>query len=936
MRLFLIFTWLFLHTAWGVPSYVSFPSDTDWFHRESAHFNVLYPKGTDEFAIRALFHAERAYGMLTPIFPKLPPKTWILLTDAHDATNGYALDFPLPHMVLFASPPAPQGQLIALDNWLFSLILHEYVHVAHLYPAGGFWNAMRFVFGSWVVPNGLMPTHFHEGIAVLLETELTQGGRGRGSFFRMLRRMAVKEKVWGTDAFASLDRMEASHILYPQGATPYFFGYTLYKELWSRKGGRGMHDLTSAYSSNWPYFLNSPLEAVYQTTYPELWKNIFEKTGKQTRSEIEEIEREPLSELRYLTNSRYHKSDIVLSPEGNRLAFRQNNPEEGTSIEIVDLPSGKRVKKIDWSGGDAYGLCWLQHDSKDYLLALDAVLSDYYLLNQLSLYDVDKGTSSKTVLDKKPLERLHVLSCSGTTVLVYREVGGAGKVLEMKLEVSKNLATLEREWIIPAGTAIIGIAAGKSHYLTVKQGIWTALYRWNPGQAPRKLFSVKGNLTNLRRSENNRLLTLADFDGRDEIWEIFVDQHKAVKRVALLGGSNGFAIGKSSYFVSSYEHGGFDIAQATEVSASAKDIAVEPRFSDSPAVKVSEAWSYSPLSTLRPTAWVPSVFFVPDGAQIGAWIPGFDLTQRHLYNLFGGYDTRGLAFADLSYVYRFGRASQLRTGIFYSPSYLQSSKDFFKRWGAGVSLGSRFFDFTWELGPAFRRVESSRLGPANQSVGAEITLSRSFGVKTKPLAPAPVRGTRAVLSVANFSKALGSDDNYFFSTASISQYLEAPWWDRHVWFLNLRAGLTSGTSLYNSYFEGGGEILFSQARGFFLNRGFQPGLFVARRIFNLNLEYRFPIAAIERGSGLFPARLKDLSGALVADHTTFDVGPKQALDRRAFPQDLFKVFNTSVGAELKSRWVFFFYLPTLIRVGGYHGFGLFGETIYATLGIEAG
>lgn len=81
-----------------------FPADIDWKTRTSENFSVLYAKGQDDLAIKTLKAAERAHRLLTPIFPDAPDHTWVVLGQFQDVTNGYALTWPYPHMVIFAAP----------------------------------------------------------------------------------------------------------------------------------------------------------------------------------------------------------------------------------------------------------------------------------------------------------------------------------------------------------------------------------------------------------------------------------------------------------------------------------------------------------------------------------------------------------------------------------------------------------------------------------------------------------------------------------------------------------------------------------------------------------------------------------------------------------------------------------------------------------------
>jgi len=153
MRLCLLFA-IFVTAVFAEPSYLSFPSDISWKSMESPHFHIIYREGQKEFATKTLRAAERAHTLLRPIFPDAPPVTSIVLADFNDSLNGYSLGFPYSHFVIFAAPPDSSNELSSLDNWLDSVVLHEYVHTLHLYPANGIWKWLRTIFGSTIVPNG--------------------------------------------------------------------------------------------------------------------------------------------------------------------------------------------------------------------------------------------------------------------------------------------------------------------------------------------------------------------------------------------------------------------------------------------------------------------------------------------------------------------------------------------------------------------------------------------------------------------------------------------------------------------------------------------------------------------------------------------------------------------------------------------------------------
>jgi hypothetical protein len=923
--LIFFFHCILLTSVTAAPSYITFPSDVDWVTQTSPHFQILFRRGEETLAKRTLVAAENAFKLLQPVFDETPPIVWIVLADFHDSLNGYAIDFPFPHFVVFASPPEPSGQLSALDQWLDSVVLHELAHVFHLYPAHGFWSAIKTVFGNWVLPNGLMPSHLHEGMATFLETRFTSAGRGKGNSFRMIRRMAVKAGTWGKD-FAPIDLMEGSS-RWPQGQAPYFFGYHLYEELWARKGAQGIRDFVQSTSRRLPYLLGGAMEANYGEDYVSIWNSVFKKTQAETEKEIDALERAPLSKLVPVTQSGEQKWDLQLSPSEQHLAFQASSPQQGHSIEIVRSNDFTSFDRIEIEPGREDSLCWLKEGDEEYLVFTDSQSKEGYLVNYLNIYSLKTKQKKPLLVGDLRIEHTHAIACQGHTLFTFQETRGAGAIREWRMEgATLSEAKQVREWNLPTGEWVTAIAPSTPPLFLTRHSTSTRFYEWKES-TPLLKKELEGHFFQLKpKLPTGEWPVVGSFQAREEVWGIHLERGTARKLVSVLGGVNSFARLKNEWIVSNYQHGGYDLARANELEREIK-VELKPNVSkpvpvESAALSISEVKDYSAWSTIRPRAWIPSLLIVPDGMQISAWVPGFDISQKHLYNLFGGYDTRGSPFVFADYDYRFGRTQQISTSLNYSPSYLISSRAFLTQWGGSfgysTQLGSEMPRVSVSV--LYRKLENSSFGPANRSIGFALGISRTFGVKSPARSIAPRYGTSLSLSYSQFFQALGSTDNYYSLIAGADQYLPSPLFSRHVFKLAARFGFSEGTSLYNNFFQGGGELQFSPGRGTFLNRGFLPGLFVSQRMFCFNVDYLFPLVEIERGVSYVPFFLKRIDAALVLDVTT---------------QGSFRYFYASTGAEIKSYWKTFFYFPTVVRVGGYHGFGPFGESFYATMAIEA-
>ena len=926
------------------PSYLRFPSDIHWKTQASAHFEIIYRENQKKFAERTLQAAERAHRLLQPIFPEVPPLTRIVLADFSDSLNGYSLNFPYPHFVVFASPPESTSELSSLDQWLDSVVLHEFAHTLHLYPAHGIWKLMRSVFGTWVVPNGMLPQHFHEGLATFLETEFSKGGRGRSAYFKMLTRKSVQSGQWLED-FAPLDRRDGSFSFFPQGSSPYFFGYHFYDFLWRQKGAEGIRDLTLASSSNWPYWVGTPIEDVYGLSISEIWARIKQEQTQLFQKELTHLKSQSPSALTYFTRSGFLKKEVRSSVQLKEVAYLSSHPQDGQRLEILETSQGNKVFSHPIPVSGAGGLCWKRNERESVFVAPVIWSEDNYQETRLQVISaLPKQSRGYLSTPSEPIRNVHEFSCSEdfSQLLTYQEKGGKGslRVYQGNFNQSETALKLNHQWELPEGTWVSSLLIGNPHIFLLRKGDKSLFFEWQPPELPKPLGEIPGHAFSLKKNSNGIFL-ITSLSGREEIWQWDRLSGTLKKQVIVTGGVNSFDFAPEGFYVTSYEPGGYDIA-LVGLPQSGKTRLSPVSLEDSKPLaseSISPEKDYSPLSTLIPRTWVPSALIVPYGLQLGAWIPMFDLSQRHFYDVNLGLDQRDtnegkkvLPYFSALYGYRFGTSQVLNASGYYVPTFLIFSQSFFERWGTSLSWGRRIpgTAIHTRFSSLFRRVENSSLGPSNRSVGLGIDLGWSNQNTTDVFENEIQTGVRLTGTHQWFLKPLGSQDGFFSTLFSAEGFLNPPFWTSSTFYLALRQGYTEGTPLYNSFFEGGGELMFTQTRGFFLNRGYLPGSFAARRIFGGNLEFRFPIARVERGYQLLPIFLNALSGALVLDTTSYDRGLNHS-----YPKRWLKEFLWSAGVELKTQWRFFYYLPTEVRLGFYRGLSREGEPFYFSLGVQA-
>jgi predicted Fe-Mo cluster-binding NifX family protein len=955
--------------ATALPSYIAFPSDVDWRVRDSKHFSILYRKGSDDLAVRALRVAERSRELLSPVFPDLPDKTYIVLADFKDSTNGYGLDFPWPHMVLFAAPPDANEALGSLDDWFASIILHEYVHILHLYPTRGMWTLGRKILGSYVVPIGLMPTHFHEGLATFLETELTRGGRGRGALFSAWKRAKAIENRFSLEA-VPLDLLDGSALRrHPHGASPYFYGYYLYRELWSRKGAEGVRLLTEKLAGNYPYFLEktratspafrTPFQEVYGEDPEALWRQTFAKGTEEAKKEAESVGAAAPAPERW-TEDAFGKWNVVAAPDGKRLAYRSGSPDRGPELVLYDAAGRSVLHREPIEGGKRTGMCWGKRGDDERILLLDLLSRNQNTYGTLRAFDPVRRRWSALEGKEMPLERFHTMGCSAdlSRIVVYTEVAGEGALLELEWVDDAETAegrpsrtlTVTRRWPVARGSWITAITVGEYAFATLRSGVTTMLFRWKPGEEKPKEIARTGALVTqlLPHPVAKSVFAVADFDGRMELWRVDANGAAgteakggtATRHLAIVTGIDSVAATAQGWTAIVLGENGSDLMRV-EQTPTKRLVALSASLSKAPSWVGKEAYPvtkerpYSAWGTVFPQFWIPSVLFVPDGLQGAVFLTGFDLSQRHVYTAVGGYDTRGSPFASVDYAYRFHERTGLNTSLFYAPNYIVSARAFQRLWGGGVSL-TNFLplgELLHDLGIAYVTNEATppRFPEFNRGVGIRVGLGWARRGRTRPVDVTTRDFTRIGVSHTQYLAAIGSSNDYYLTTLRFEQAVPIPFTERHSLYLRVQAGITENARRFVfSFFQGGGELLFDTGRANYLNRGYLPGTFLGQRIFATNLEWRFPLLDVDRGHRYVPAFLRRLHGAVTFDAITTD---------RRLPDyektTLFHRVHASVGFELKSDWLISYYLPAQIRLGAYRGLDEFGERFYWTAGLEA-
>lgn len=431
----------------------------------------------------------------------------------------------------------------------------------------------------------------------------------------------------------------------------------------------------------------------------------------------------------------------------------------------------------------------------------------------------------------------------------------------------------------------------------------------------------------------------------------------------------------SRVYFSHYTSHGWELASIPFDSTQWTDAGpLDPRFQVPPARLVAPPvegtlTDYASLPSLRPRYWQPITLpghDTPDGDLLKPFV-GFatqatDLVDRHAVLLQGAISLSGKELdGRLQYVYA-GLGNpvidllveqewdgegpfQARADPEAEPEtlYIREREQRVSlggtltrgRWTSWMSLSGRA-GMVWEsrrlLDRTFRPSENfvlyqpdSRLAEGrvslavNTSRGHALSISREEGMSAFVL----LRARKEVALADSLVGETGFDrsTDELVGQLQFYQSVPGPGFSDHVMAVRLAGGAARGPGADALTFEVGGASgqrepitgldLFGGTSLFFPVRGYATGTRSGRFAWAGSAEYRFPLALVNRGLGLFPIHLDRLHGAVFADAANA-WGPE--LDLAGFNQPRLDPI-WSAGVELSASFTFFFDLSVTLRSG---------------------
>ncbi|MCM2324491.1 MAG: hypothetical protein NDJ90_14630 [Oligoflexia bacterium] len=361
----------------------------NWKQLETKHFRLTFPEELGEVAARSAEYFEEAHTLLAPRLHWEPRhKVSIILVDNTDSSNGLTTPLGRFGIVLMVTPPENWYSTYYHDDWLRLLAIHEYAHYLNMDPSDGLYSILRVVFGDVILPNGLWPSWMTEGLAVYLETRFTSAGRGRSPYYEMILRAAVEENALDEHRFVTLDRVNGSNPYFPQGETPYLFGYQLMNQV-AREHEDALGMLSRDSSAALPYFVNTRIGKLTGKQWYAYWSEWVEETRARSAKDLDAIRAKPLTSAQRLTHGGGLTLGAAFSPDGRWIAFPRHSPDQNLSLQLLDRESGlSRTLSTTVAGATLA----FTPDSRTVIYGNLRRKGTYTSYNDLAAYDLERNS----------------------------------------------------------------------------------------------------------------------------------------------------------------------------------------------------------------------------------------------------------------------------------------------------------------------------------------------------------------------------------------------------------------------------------------------------------------------------------------------------------------------------------------------------------------
>ncbi len=914
-----------------------------WNTLESSNFYIHYADDYESLARKAAQIAEQTHQTLSTKINWQPlDKTHLVISDESDSANGFAIPITFNRSVLFVAPPDSANGLEDFDDWLETLITHEYTHILHLDKVSGAAAAVRSVLGRHflIFPNTLQPSWLIEGLATYYETDSLKGiGRGQSSVFKMMMRSEIDAGI------KPVSQVNLPIKSWPAGSVRYLYGVHFYQFIEDKYGQQGVNSLIENYSNNViPFRINSNSESVFKKNIEELWDEFSVWLELKYKKEMLLHKSSGLVEGRQLTRSGYNTENLDLNG-ANEIYYVENGAFEHATL----VHSNAKVRVVSEVSSRAK----INTHKTAGVLVTQNEFCDEYNINS-DIFIIEKNNSNIRRVTECGRYRSASWTADGKQIIAVKVSKGISQLVLLNIqgEVIKNLwqgnstDIVSQIKVSPAANKLIAAVFRKTSGWNIEEFDLLTL-NWK--------FITKDDYIDMYPSYSdagNSILFSSERSGRYQIYRYKdnSDKLEQLTRVATGAFNSAQFDQHSPLYYSGYNANGRDIYKLQKpqvlktlpINKSSRQHVLQSS-EEEVSIDFGEKRDYSAIASMYPRWWFPFISLSNDRAEYGITTSGNDALGIHNYFMNIAYDTTNeWLTGDINYAYaqRFSIGYQRSTDIlrFNNGDFAvaRNVDDIF------VSVGLNYpgIEDSWryQIGIVASRSKDGRRAEGvlpqadskDNLIGGAVLFNNAQNY-IRSISLTDGRNVRALLETSDFIESPFSGEVY---TLDWREYFNMG--KQNVLALRLVQGWGTDEP---KYFRLGGEDndfgvldfinpisepLFDKRK--YALRGYAEGLpqLAGRRMQLGSLEWRFPGSLIERGFMAPPIGVIQWSGSVFVESGS------------AYNNASADTYYSSVGIELQADVNLFYGLTSRMRLGFASGFDkqIGEERIYFNLGAS--
>ena len=326
------------------------PYAVQWKQIRTGSFRIIFPEGMEKQANRSANLITYMLSQKKQSIGELAKFTNIVFQNRTTIANGYVGYAPLRSE--FFCTPTSSPYTLASITWMDALTIHEYRHVLQLSNTRiGITKILSFAFGdyAWAAASNLnIPDWYYEGDAVMAETALTNGGRGRLPYFSLSQRALLSNNLQYSYMKArngSYKDLVPSH--YPLGYAQINyarnkFGLDIWKEVVN--DASKYKGLFYTFSRNLKKRTGYSTKMLYTATYDSLKQDYIKRTQEKSISNTITVKTSPIKKT--FTNYTFPS----INKKGSLLCLKTSFKETPKIIEIDT--AGNETNLVNLGFGD--------------------------------------------------------------------------------------------------------------------------------------------------------------------------------------------------------------------------------------------------------------------------------------------------------------------------------------------------------------------------------------------------------------------------------------------------------------------------------------------------------------------------------------------------------------------------------------------------------